>query len=206
MIRQDIQYWTAADLAPARLVAFAGASGSAKNLAAEQAKKHGFMVFQLGDQLRDAISREGGDTSREGIIQYALNRKRLESSDIIVVEAVESWHKQRDRSLGGLAMSGHFSLNEAVTIQRLGTLYYLEADEAKRFARSQERGRSDVPADIAESRKQEALERSPLDAQVDRDWPNLGAIENLAGVIKIPNNGTIGELLARLDELVYIPH
>ncbi len=187
---------------PAPLLGIAGPRGAGKDTAGEYCEDRGLFHISLSTLIRELAAELHRPQDRQTLIDTAKEARERDGGDVFVRMALERWRKTREKPLGGLAISGHFTLKEATAIQELGgVMLWVDADDEIRTRREQSRGRVDAPESVDELRAQEKTEREGLGGP---NTPNLDAVAALPGVVCITNNGSLGEFRAELDSVLDI--
>ena len=184
---------------PRPLLGITGPRAAGKDEAAIFFRMKGLLIVSLGDILREEAKSQNKDNSRETLIEVG-KQLRIKKPAVLIEHAVEQWKNQRNKYMAGLAITGHFTPGECLAIQsHKGTIVYVDANQNIRYDREVMRGRVDSPKNRNDFNIQENIEMNGLAGD---DTPNFTFTQELQGVVKIENNGTLEDFTRELEKLL----
>jgi dCMP deaminase len=176
------------------IIGLTGKNGSGKTAVSEYLQSRGFEYHSLSDEIRDEIRRRGREITRDVLIEVG-NELRDKFGPGVLAERI----LRRLDDSHNCVIDSIRNPNEVEVLRSRGdfTLLAVEADVTVRFERSRRRGRESAPQTLQQFIADEARE-------LDSDNPanqQLNATRQMAD-LTVLNNGTLEELLHRLDELL----
>ncbi len=176
------------------IIGLTGKNGSGKTAVSEYLKDRGFLFFSLSDGIREEIRKRGGEITRDVLIEVG-NDLRGKFGPGVLAERVLS-RLENDRNYVIDSIRNPFEV-EVLKRRKDFVLLALEADQTIRFERSRKRMREGAAQTLERFAEEEARE---LDSSNPASQ-QLQATRQMADVV-VTNNGTLGELYRKLDELL----
>ena len=177
------------------ILGVAGRNAAGKGAALAYLAGRGFRVLSLSDVLRDELARAGVEETRERMIAFGREFREREGPAALATRVLEQIEAGRDCAIDSIRHPAEVdTLAQGAEHFRL---LWIDAEPALRFERMRARGRPGDPESFEVFRELEARE---LRGERPGDQ-HLLAVE-AAAHDRVPNDGAVDELEARLDTLL----
>ena len=164
------------------IIGVSGLNGAGKGALVSELSEHGFSVHSLSDVIRQKLSRLGLEETRERMIEEGRNLRRAGGPGALAQGLVAQFEVGGRYAIDSIR---HPAEVDVLAAQSGGfKLIWVQATEAIRFQRMQERGRPGDPASLEELRTLEARELGSPDAAAQQ----LLAVRDRADLV-LDNDG-----------------
>lgn len=176
-----------------KAVGVCGKIGSGKDVAADRlVEKHGYTKVQLSDLMAEEMEKKGIPVNREAFQRFTQERKKESGKGVWAQKAVE--HIRENKIEKAVIVGIRDSAELPVFRKEFPgfKLVFIKASPETRLRRLVERGSRKDITDLEDLARQEAREAEIFDI-----YERYGEISDFT----LENEGTIGELQQRVDEL-----
>jgi len=175
------------------LIGLTGRNAAGKGVVADYLKTKGFYFYSLSDAIRDEIRSRGQSESRELLIQVGNELRHRFGPAVLAERIIAKLEDDRNYVLDSIRNPKEV---ESFRNAKHFKLIRIEAPIDVRFERNLKRSREGDPLTF-----EKFLELEKLEARGDIASQNLVAVEQMADH-QLENNGSLEQLLPRIDELV----
>ena len=192
----------------AQFVGLAGRPGAGKDTGADHlVAQHDFLHVSTSNLLREEAERRGLDKERGTLIELGINlREEYGTQGALILLAIERWHEQRDRYIGGLVVTAMRAAGEAKEIlAQDGKLVFVDARQELRYQRIIARQRDDE----AKKTLEEFAAHDNMEFEGSNDdptRPNLRAIMKLSHHVLTNNAESERPFILRLENKLGLEH
>ncbi|MFP3949477.1 MAG: AAA family ATPase [Candidatus Micrarchaeia archaeon] len=173
------------------IIGLTGENCAGKGTVAEYLRERGFAYLSLSDVLREELSAEGKEITRENLINKGNALRSKHGPAALAKKTIIRLEPEKDYVIDSIRNAA-----EAAEIKKLPSarLLYISASPEIRFARMKKRKRESDPECFEEFRKTEAREMKNKEA----DRQSLSDAFALADQ-KIVNEGSVEELRGKIE-------
>ena len=141
------------------IILLTGMPGSGKSVVSEVAREMDIEVFNMGDVVREEVSRRGLEPTPENILRVATELRRRFGQDIIARRVAEKITRSRSKVV---LVDGVRSLYEVEVFRNLGKCIVMavHASPKTRYERLMRRGRPGDPRNWSEFEERDRTELS----------------------------------------------
>src|SRR3982751_3457043 len=175
------------------LIGLTGRNAAGKGVVADYLKTKGFYFYSLSDAIRDEVRSRGQSESRELLIQVGNELRHRFGPAVLAERIIAKLDDDKNYVLDSIRNPKEV---ESFRNAKHFKLIRIEAPIDVRFERNLKRSREGDPLTF-----EKFLELEKLEARGDIASQNLVAVEQMADH-QLENNGSLEELLPRIDELV----
>jgi dCMP deaminase len=175
------------------IIGLTGRNASGKGEAAEFLQSKGFTYYSLSDVIREEVSKQGLEVTRENLITAGRQLRAEHGTGFLARQILQRLEPDQNYAIDS------FRHPDEVMVFRDRTDFVLlavEADVQIRFERIKQRGRESDPETMEEF---QALEEQEALSQA-KEGQNLTATEALADCL-VENNADLDDLHKRLSEI-----
>jgi dephospho-CoA kinase len=174
------------------IVGVAGRNGAGKGEVIRLLEQRGFAAHSLSDVIREVLRERGLEESRELMIETGRELRQQGGPGILGERLLGLMDPARDHAVDSVRHPAEVEALRAGGQKFL--LLWVEADEARRFDRMVERGRSGDPETIERLRELEGRELGSADPAAQQ----LDAVRAISDTI-VKNNRDLDELKAAVE-------
>ena len=176
------------------IIGVTGSYGSGKDTAVEFFKQRGFVHFSLSEILREELTKEGLELTRENQIDKGNQLRKEFGNGILARRIIEKLDNSKDYVLSSIRNSGEIEELKKATKEFL--LINLDAEPLLRFQRTQQRHTSTIDPKIFE----QFLENEKRESvSSDGAGQELKKCAEMADVT-VANNGSVEDFYKKLGE------
>ncbi|MDG2335825.1 MAG: deaminase [Myxococcota bacterium] len=176
------------------IIGVSGRNGAGKGAIVDYLAERSFYVFSLSDMVRAELKRQGLDETRDRMIEAGRALREAGGPGALAEALVAQLQPDRNYAVDSIRHPAEVEVLRNFSSEF--KLVWVEADEARRFQRMQERARPGDPVDLEELRAQEAREL----ANSNSAGQQLLAVQAVADFV-IPNDEGFDELHTRVREV-----
>jgi dCMP deaminase len=176
------------------IIGLTGKNGSGKTEVSEYLKSRGFSYHSLSDAIREEISKNGREVTRDILIRTG-NELRARYGPGILAERISAY-LDKDHNYVVDSIRNPYEI-EVLKRRKDFTLLALDADPKIRFERSRNRGREAAAQTFEQFAQEEARELSSDNPANQQLLATLSAAD-----VTVTNNGTLEDLHRKLDDLL----
>lgn len=176
---------------PHKLIGLTGTNSSGKGEAAAFFAAHGYSYFSLSDVIRDALSEERREITRDALIQKGNQLREKHGADILARRVMEK--------IGGKAVID--SIRNLTEIAYLKTqegfiLLAIDAPVEIRYARAKQRGRNESASTLKEfiAKEEEEMGQNEKSQQLD------ACVR--AADYRVTNEGSLEDFYKKLEKFL----
>lgn len=171
-----------------KIIGIVGPIGSGKDTVAKYLEEKGYVHVSYADIIREAMRKEGIETTRENLQQYATKQRQEKGEDVFTRMVIEKAESSGDRTvISGIRTAGDVK----PLMKKFGDslkIIKVVAWEGVRFQRLKNRGWPQDPKTVEEFRKHEK-------GETERGMTKAFQYADIA----VFNNGTLEELHQQID-------
>ena len=174
------------------IIGLTGENCSGKGTVAEYLQKRGFYYLSLSDIIREELTKENKELTRDNMIKKGNHMRETLDPSILAKKTIEKLEKDRNYVIDSIR--NPFEVEELKKMSNFNFIYVSATPEV-RFTRMKNRARTGDAKDFEEFLRLEELERKNANSK----HQNIEETVKLASM-KITNEGNIQSLFDKIDE------
>jgi len=177
------------------IIGVSGLNGSGKGALLAELRARGYEILSLSDVVRDQLTKEGLDETRERMIEAGNALRRAHGPGALAQTLVRRLNPESNYGIDSIRHPAEVEALAAMSSDF--RLIWVEAAARIRLERIIDRGRPGDPTTLSELARLEGLERGGRDGSTQQ----LDAVRELADFV-VTNEAGLGEIAVALDAVL----